>query len=160
MLDSFYAAGVSYIKSDAETRGKFSLDGASGEALSRKAKALGIEALLTISTCNRTELYGYTEKPSQLVDLLCEFTKGDQVLFSTQGYVKENKEAIEHLFRVGTGLDSQILGDFEIISQVKQGFRRAKNLELSNPFLERLVNAVIQASKRVKTETEISSGAT
>ena len=160
MLDSFYVVGVSYIKSDAETRGKFSLDGASGEALSRKAKALGIEALLTISTCNRTELYGYTEQPSQLVDLLCEFTKGDQVLFSTQGYVKENKEAIEHLFRVGTGLDSQILGDFEIISQVKQGFRRAKNLQLSNPFLERLVNAVIQASKRVKTETEISSGAT
>ena len=160
MLDSFYVVGVSYIKSDAETRGKFSLDGASGEALSRKAKALGIEALLTISTCNRTELYGYTEEPSQLVDLLCEFTKGDQVLFSTQGYVKENKEAIEHLFRVGTGLDSQILGDFEIISQVKQGFRRAKNLQLSNPFLERLVNAVIQASKRVKTETEISSGAT
>lgn len=160
MLDSFYVVGVSYIKSDAETRGKFSLDGASGEALSRKAKALGIEALLTISTCNRTELYGYTEQPSQLVDLLCEFTKGNQVLFSTQGYVKENKEAIEHLFRVGTGLDSQILGDFEIISQVKQGFRRAKNLELSNPFLERLVNAVIQASKRVKTETEISSGAT
>ena len=160
MLDSFYVVGVSYIKSDAETRGKFSLDGASGEALSRKAKALGIEALLTISTCNRTELYGYTEQPSQLVDLLCEFTKGDQVLFSTQGYVKENKEAIQHLFRVGTGLDSQILGDFEIISQVKQGFRRAKNLELSNPFLERLVNAVIQASKRIKTETEISSGAT
>ena len=160
MLDSFYVVGVSYIKSDAETRGKFSLDGASGEALSRKAKALGIEALLTISTCNRTELYGYTEQPSQLVDLLCEFTKGDQVLFSTQGYVKENKEAIEHLFRVGTGLDSQILGDFEIISQVKQGFRRAKNLQLSNPFLERLVNAVIQASKRIKTETEISSGAT
>lgn len=160
MLDSFYVVGVSYIKSDAETRGKFSLDGASGEALSRKAKALGIEALLTISTCNRTELYGYTEEPSQLVDLLCEFTKGDQVLFSSQGYIKENKAAIEHLFRVGTGLDSQILGDFEIISQVKQGFRRAKNLQLSNPFLERLVNAVIQASKRVKTETEISSGAT
>lgn len=160
MLDSFYVVGVSYIKSDAETRGKFSLDGASGEALSRKAKALGIEALLTISTCNRTELYGYTEEPSQLVDLLCEFTKGNQVLFSSQGYIKENKAAIEHLFRVGTGLDSQILGDFEIISQVKQGFRRAKNLQLSNPFLERLVNAVIQASKRVKTETEISSGAT
>ena len=56
MLDSFFAVGVSYIKSDAETRGKFSLDGAAGESLSRKAKDLGIEALLTISTCNRTEL--------------------------------------------------------------------------------------------------------
>ena len=160
MLDSFFAVGVSYIKSDAETRGKFSLDGAAGESLSRKAKDLGIEALLTISTCNRTELYGYTEDAETLVNLLCEFTKGNRELFESQGYVKENAEAVEHLFRVGTGLDSQILGDFEIISQVKQGFRRAKKLELSNPFLERLVNSVIQASKRIKTETEISSGAT
>ena len=92
--------------------------------------------------------------------MLCEFTRGTQELFESQGYVKKNAEAVEHLFRVGTGLDSQILGDFEIISQVKQGFRRAKKLELSNPFLERLVNSVIQASKRIKTETEISSGAT
>lgn len=160
MLDSFFAVGVSYIKSDAETRGKFSLDGAAGESLSRKAKDLGIEALLTISTCNRTELYGYTEDDETLVNLLCEFTKGTQELFESQGYVKKNAEAAEHLFRVGTGLDSQILGDFEIISQLKQGFRRAKKLELSNPFLERLVNSVIQASKRIKTETEISSGAT
>ena len=160
MLDSFFAVGVSYIKSDAETRGKFSLDGAAGESLSRKAKDLGIEALLTISTCNRTELYGYTEDAEALVNLLCEFTRGTQELFESQGYVKKNAEAVEHLFRVGTGLDSQILGDFEIISQVKQGFRRAKKLELSNPFLERLVNSVIQASKRIKTETEISSGAT
>ena len=160
MFDSFFAVGVSYIKSDAETRGKFSLDGAAGESLSRKAKELGVEALLTISTCNRTELYGYTEDYEMLVNLLCEFTKGNRELFESQGYVKENTDAVEHLFRVGTGLDSQILGDFEIISQVKQGFRRAKKLELSNPFLERLVNSVIQASKRIKTETEISSGAT
>jgi len=160
MLDSFFAVGVSYIKSDAETRGKFSLDGAAGESLSRKAKELGVEALLTISTCNRTELYGYTEDCEMLVNLLCEFTKGNRELFASQGYVKKNTDAVEHLFRVGTGLDSQILGDFEIISQVKQGFRRAKKLELSNPFLERLVNSVIQASKRIKTETEISSGAT
>ena len=67
MLDSFFAIGVSYIKSDAETRGKFSLDGAAGESLSRKAKDLGIEALLTISTCNRTELYGYTEDAETLI---------------------------------------------------------------------------------------------
>lgn len=160
MLDSFFAVGLSYIKSDALTRGKFSLDGAAGESLSRKAKKWGVEALLTISTCNRTELYGYVEEPEVLINLLCEFTKGNRELFETQGYIKENAEAVEHLFRVGTGLDSQILGDFEIISQVKQGFRRAKKLGLSNPFLERLINSVIQASKRIKTETEISSGAT
>lgn len=64
------------------------------------------------------------------------------------------------MFKVGSGLDSQILGDFEIISQIKVSARLSKAHGLLNPFLERLVNAVIQASKRIKTETEISSGAT
>lgn len=64
------------------------------------------------------------------------------------------------MFRVGTGLDSQILGDFEIISQIKQSFVQSREHELGNAFLERLCNSVIQASKRIKNETELSSGAT
>ena len=64
------------------------------------------------------------------------------------------------MFRVGSGLDSQILGDFEIISQLKTSARISRKHGLLNPFIERLVNAVIQASKRIKTETELSSGAT
>jgi glutamyl-tRNA reductase len=64
------------------------------------------------------------------------------------------------MFRVGTGLDSQILGDFEIISQIKMAFAESKSNGLVNSFLERLVNSVIQASKRIKTDTDISSGAT
>jgi glutamyl-tRNA reductase len=61
---------------------------------------------------------------------------------------------------MGTGLDSQILGDFEIISQLRQSFNRSKKQQIANPFLERLCNSVIQASKRIKNETNISSGAT
>jgi len=75
-------------------------------------------------------------------------------------YVYKNNDAISHLFRVGTGLDSQILGDFEIISQLRQSFNRSKKFNIANPFLERLCNSVIQASKRIKNDTEISSGAT
>jgi len=74
--------------------------------------------------------------------------------------VYKNKEAVSHMFRVGSGLDSQILGDFEIISQLKTAARASKKQGLLNHFIERLVNAVIQASKRIKTETNISSGAT
>ena len=64
------------------------------------------------------------------------------------------------MFRVGTGLDSQILGDFEIISQIKTAFNESKSNGMVNSFQERLVNSVIQASKKIKTQTEISSGAT
>ncbi|TLF46368.1 glutamyl-tRNA reductase [Maribacter aurantiacus] len=157
---SFYTIGLNYKKADAEVRGKFSLDDASMTALLVKAKEEGIDGLLVTSTCNRTELHGFAQHPYQLIKLLCSFSKGSVEEFQEVAYVYKNKEAISHLFRVGTGLDSQILGDFEIISQLKQSFNRSKKVDIANPFLERLVNSVIQASKRIKNETEISSGAT
>ncbi|RDY59944.1 glutamyl-tRNA reductase [Flagellimonas nanhaiensis] len=158
--NSFYAIGLSYKKADAEVRGKFSLDVPSIDHIMVKAQDLGIDGLLAISTCNRTELYGFAQHPYQLIKLLCEETQGTVEEFQEVAYVYKNHDAISHMFKVGTGLDSQILGDFEIISQIKQGFYRSKKHEMANPFLERLCNQVIQASKRIKNETELSSGAT
>lgn len=157
---SFYTIGLSYKKADAEVRGKFSLDETAMTELLKKAQQQGIDGLLATSTCNRTELHGFAQHPFQLIKLLCDYSNGSVEEFQEVAYVYKNNEAITHLFRVGTGLDSQILGDFEIISQLKQSFGRSKKIGIANPFLERLVNSVIQASKRIKNETEISSGAT
>ena len=158
--NSFYTVGLSYLKADAVLRGKFSLDEAAEEAILLEAKELGIDGLLITATCNRTELHGFAQHPFQLIKLLCDHSRGTVEEFQEVAYVYKNYEAINHLFRVGTGLDSQILGDFEIISQIKKGFSRAKKHELANPFLERLCNSILQASKRIKNETELSSGAT
>lgn len=157
---SFYAIGLSYKKADAEMRGRFSLDIESKKALLLQAKSAGIDSILVISTCNRTEIYGFAQHPFQLIQLLCGNSKGTVEEFQEVAYVYKNYDAIEHLFKVGTGLDSQILGDFEIISQIKQGFYLSRKYDIVNPFLERLVNSVIQASKRIKNETNLSSGAT
>lgn len=156
----FYTIGLSYKKADAEIRGHFSLDKESRKALLIQAKTEGIDGLLVTSTCNRTELYGFAEHPFQLIKLLCEHTNGSIDEFEKVAYVYKNKQAISHIFKVGTGLDSQILGDFEIISQIKKAFYESRDAKIANAFLERLVNAVIQASKRIKNETEISTGAT
>ena len=157
---TFYAVGLSYKKADAEMRGKFSLDEKAKTNLMHQAKADGLESLVVTSTCNRTEIYGFAQHPFQLIKLLCENSQGTVEDFQKVAFVYKNQEAITHMFRVGTGLDSQILGDFEIISQLKSAFVLSKTHELANAYLERLVNAVIQASKKIKTETEISSGAT
>jgi glutamyl-tRNA reductase len=157
---SFYAIGLSYKKADAVMRGKFSVDAHSKSNLLNQAKQEGIESLIVTSTCNRTEIYGFAQHPFQLIKLLCENSNGTVEDFQKVAYVYKNQEAISHLFKVGTGLDSQILGDFEIISQIKIAFSESKTLGLANAFMERLVNAVIQASKKIKTDTEISSGAT
>ncbi|MBP6073213.1 MAG: glutamyl-tRNA reductase [Flavobacterium sp.] len=157
---TFYSVGLSYKKADAEIRGRFSLDSQAKNNLLIQAKQEGIESILVTSTCNRTEIYGFAEHPFQLIKLLCENTQGTVEEFQKVAFVYKNKEAINHIFKVGTGLDSQILGDFEIISQLKLAFTESKGLDLINSFMERLVNSVIQASKRIKNETEISSGAT
>jgi glutamyl-tRNA reductase len=157
---TFYAVGLNYKKADADIRGQFNLDETAKKNVLLQAKAEGIDSLMVTSTCNRTEIYGFAQHPFQLIKLLCENSLGTVETFQKVAYVYKNYEAISHLFKVGTGLDSQILGDFEIIAQIKTAFSDSKNLGLANTFLERLVNSVIQASKKIKTDTEISSGAT
>ena len=157
---SFYTVGLSYKKANADIRGKFSLEPKTMENILSDAEEVGIDGLLIISTCNRTELHGFAQHPFQLIKLLCDHTPGTVEEFQEVGYILKNYEAIDHLFKVGTGLDSQILGDFEIIGQLKHSFYRSKKHGLTNHFLERLCNSIIQASKRVKNETELSSGAT
>ncbi|KVV13534.1 Glutamyl-tRNA reductase [Flavobacterium sp. TAB 87] len=157
---TFYALGLSYKKADATIRGKFSLDAKAQSILLMQAEAEGIEALIVTSTCNRTEIYGFANHPYELIKLLCENSNGTVEEFQKVAYIYKNQDAISHMFRVGTGLDSQILGDFEIISQIKNAFNQSKSNGLINTFMERLVNSVIQASKKIKNETQISSGAT
>ena len=156
----FYAIGLNYKKADAETRGHFSITETAQSIILHKAKENGISSLSVISTCNRTELYGFAEHPFQLIKLLCEHTQGTIEEFEKVAYVHKNREAVAHLFHVGTGLDSQILGDFEVISQLRNGLQRSKEAGMLNAYTERLGNSVIQASKRIKNETEISTGVT
>ena len=159
-LTNFYVIGISYRNADLHTRGKFNLSKSQKIKILRKAKSFDINEILINNTCNRTEIYSFAKSSQVIVNLLCENSDGDHETFKQLGYVFENTEAINHIFKVGTGLDSQILGDFEIIGQLKNSFNLSKDNELIGSFMERLTNSVIQASKRIKTETKISSGAT
>lgn len=152
--------GISYKNADLPTRGSFSISKAQLEKLLAQAKADGLQELMVISTCNRTELMGIVEDPMILIKYLCKWSGGSVSLFIEKGYILRDLEAIHHVFRVGSGLESQILGDFEIIGQLKKSFQNSKKQQMVNGFSERLLNAVIQSSKRIKTETELSSGAT
>jgi len=158
--NTFYAIGLNYKKADANKRGRFSVPTKQIELLLKDAKDQGITSILVNSTCNRTEIYGFVSNASHLITLLCNYSEGTLEEFEDIGYVFKNAQAVDHIFNVGSGLDSQILGDFEIIAQLKKSFYRSKKMKLTDPFMERLVNSVIQTSKRIKNETEISSGVT
>ena len=158
--DTFFCIGVSYKKADAALRGRFSITSKAIPFLLEDVKNKGISSLVLSSTCNRTELYAQAPNHQMLVELLCQHSEGTTEDFKKAGNTYEGADAILHLFRVGTGLDSQILGDFEIISQLKKSFKISKKVDLLSPYMERMFNAVLNASKRIKTETELSSGAT
>lgn len=156
--ENFYVIGISYEKADAETRGKYTFFPEQVGEFTKDSKSNGLDNFFIVSTCNRTEFYGFAENEDQIVEQYCKYTEGNAQDFRNFMVVKEGVEAINHLFRVSSGLESQILGDFDIIGQIKIWFNRFKKEGASNAFLERLVNTAIQISKKVKNETFLSNG--
>jgi glutamyl-tRNA reductase len=127
---------------------------------SQKLMELGAKGVLIISTCNRTEIYTVGGSAKTIFNLLAYHSgKGTEYL-SERANLLTGNDAIMHLFRVGAGLESQIPGDFEIIGQIKKAYEESKNNDTNHPVLTRLVDNIIRASKRVKSETEFSSGIT
>jgi len=157
-ISKFWIAGINYKKTDAAARGQFAIQNEQYSSLLRQAISNGLNEVFVLSTCNRTEIYGFADSASQLIDLLCSETAGSKETFMALAYVKSGKEAIEHLFNVAAGLDSQILGDYEIVGQVKAAVKFSKKHGCINALLERLVNTVLQSSKAIKNQTELSGG--
>jgi glutamyl-tRNA reductase len=157
-ISKFRVAGINYKKTDASIRGQFAISKEQYAAILDLAPFYGIEELFILSTCNRTEIFGFGESASDLIDLLCSQTVGDQATFTALAYVKQGMEAVQHLFEVGAGLDSQILGDYEIIGQIKQAVKFSREHQFIGNFLDRVVSTVLQASKSIKNQTQLSSG--
>jgi glutamyl-tRNA reductase len=78
--------------------------------------------------------------------------------FFEYGYVYQGLDAIKHLFKVASGLDSQIIGDYEILAQLKQATKLANEYGCMNNLMQRVINYAFQASKEIKTKTKLSSG--
>ena len=157
-LPDFCIAGINYRKSDVIVRGKFSLTTAQCEQLLNEVIKKQIPGAFVLSTCNRTEIYGISPSPQELIELLCLHTQGRIKDFIEHGYTHRGLKAIEHLFKMAAGIDSQIIGDHEILSQLKMAAKFAKTHDCINNFLERVINFAIKSSKRIKTETKLSSG--
>lgn len=157
-INQFFAAGINYKKSDAAIRGEFAIGPDQYASLILKAKNLGIAELFVLSTCNRTEIYGIADNIEILINLLCSETAGEADTFRQLCYTKQGNEAIAHIFEVGAGLDSQILGDYEIVGQMKLAVKFARERGCIGSFMERLFNTVLQSSKAIKNETALSGG--
>ena len=151
----FSIVGISHWKSGVSIRELFYLDSLRKQRLNHYSQHIP-GGILTLDTCNRTEVYGFCE-PEVLIKALCESTNTDPKFLEENGYILTDAKAIRHLFHVGLGMDSQVLGDVQIIQQLKKAYKESSKINLSGEF-HQLVQAVFKAHKRSRHETDFGRG--
>lgn len=127
-------------------------------ALGKLVQLQGIDEAVILSTCNRTEFYLETDDNGLMA--LESWLKGDQSLSQDAEaalFTLNNEEAIRHLFRVACGLDSMVLGEPQILGQLKDAFRQAEQSATVGPQLNRLFHHTFSVAKKVRTDTEIGT---
>ena len=127
-------------------------------ALGELVQLQGIDEAVILSTCNRTEFYLETDDNGLMA--LESWLKGDQSLSQTAEaalFTLNNEEAIRHLFRVACGLDSMVLGEPQILGQLKDAFRQAERSATVGSQLNRLFHHTFSVAKKVRTDTEIGT---
>jgi glutamyl-tRNA reductase len=119
-----------------------------------------MEEAVVLSTCNRSELYVVRREPlaeaASLERFLAEFHQLSREQLDGCLYFHRDTDAVRHLFRVAAGLESLLLGEAEILGQVREAYRLAVDSGSTGPVLNRLFQAAIEAGKRVRAETELS----
>jgi glutamyl-tRNA reductase len=136
------------------------------EALRELARVPGVQESLIVSTCNRTELYCATDLPSpeaagqRLTDWLAHWHDlSGHLDLQKSLYRLQGTKAIEHLFAVACGLDSLVIGEPQILGQLKDAYRAAHDQGTTGPYLNRLLQTAFSVAKRIRTNTRIGANA-
>ena len=157
MWHRMYVTGVNYRRTEVEIRGRYALDATQRARFYDLARKRGLGPLILLSTCNRTEIYGLGDAAAA-GHLLCELAGQQEEQWRQHSFVLREREAVNHAFEVAAGLDSQILGDVEILGQFREAFKEAKQHGALDGWMERLGNACIQAARELRSHTSLSGG--
>ena len=164
MQTKFRVVSLSHKSAPVHIRELISLDELAIERLLLKLKEFfSVADALVLSTCNRTEVY-YSHESDLSIELI-KLIGIERGLANAIGYrdyfqvLNNEQEAVTHLFRVSMGLEAQVVGDIQILNQVKRAYQTAADLELAGPFLHRLMHTIFFTNKRVVQETAFRDGA-
>jgi glutamyl-tRNA reductase len=152
-----YLVGLSHKSAPIEVRERVALNGADLKAALQELRASqGVAEALVVSTCNRVEVFVQAEGEAAARGFFTSRAEqaGDHL------YVKEGAEAVRHLFRVAASLDSMVVGEQQILGQVKEAYGLASGVQAAGSYMSRLCNRAFATAKRVRTETGIGRGAT
>lgn len=158
-IADYCAVGVNHWEATIDVREQFSLSKKQKKKLLEGAKREGINSILVISTCNRTELFAQSATPQELIRLLITYSHASLDEFHNYGFEKTGEKAINHLFQVTVGLDSQVLGDVQIVKQVKLSYEFSCEMDAVSGELHRLMQHVFRAHKCSRNETSLGEGA-
>ncbi|CAN5748379.1 glutamyl-tRNA reductase [soil metagenome] len=134
----------------------------SGEALAEGLRALHgrLGEGMIVSTCNRTEIYavesGELNARDEIFEFLASYHSVPTHVLTSASYSHSGQEAVNHLFRVASGLDSLVLGEPQILSQIRKSLDQARETGSVGPVLQRLATDALRTGKRARTETDIS----
>ena len=142
-------------------RVSFTVDQARRAAAELRSRGI-LEETLVLSTCNRSEVYGVPPEASHecapgLSSFLSEFHEVRPDLLDNSLYHRYDRHAVRHLFRVSAGLDSMLLGEAEILGQVREAYRFAHEQGATGPVLNRMFQTALEVGKRVRSETELGT---
>ena len=133
------------------------------EALALLTSNPDVSEAVIISTCNRTEIYAVTttqtDGPSTIIDFVADYHGLDRDELAHSLYIREGEPVIRHLFRVVASLDSMVLGEAQILGQVKEAYEHSFNNGASGRVFNKLFRQSFEVGKRVRTETEIGEHA-
>ncbi len=160
-MGEIYALGLNFKTAPIEVREKIACSKEDLKRLLPYLKAVsGVEELCILSTCNRVEIYTFSPREEN-VDLLTDMfldVKGSPEA-KKHFFLKRGEEAVYHVFRVASSLDSMVVGEPQIVAQFKEAFQIARESGTLGKILNRLFEKALRASKRVRTETGISRNA-
>jgi glutamyl-tRNA reductase len=154
-----FAAGISHKTAPVELREQLAVNQAKLADRAHKLKSRGeLDEMVLLSTCNRVELYGTTQRSSSDIKSLFRFLSPGAAELDLYIYLHQDVDAARHLFRVTAGLDSMVLGETEITGQIKTAYEIARNAGLTGRVLNRLFQRAFQATKEIRTRTGIGRG--
>lgn len=154
----FISVGISHWKTPIEIRGKFSFPPEAIDAILEEAKQIGIKSLFVVTTCNRAQFFAYYHNAFVLKELFAKHTKASLAEFEKYHFLSTEDQAIHQLFELCCGIDSMMLGDLQIVSQVKEASKYSNKKGLLDGYTHRLMQYVLQAYKDVRTHTDINEG--
>src|ERR1700747_2068404 len=155
--------GLNHRSAPGEVREKVSFTNEQARQAAEELRARGIlHETLVLSTCNRSEVYGVPpesmrESAAALSNYLSSFHSVQLDLLSPSLYHHYDRYAVRHLFRVASGLDSMMLGEAEILGQVREAYRIAYEQGATGPVLNRMFQGALEVGKRVRNETELGA---